>query len=243
MRIFVFIIWMIVTICYASYSQGIVSNNKTMEFDTSTAKKPLIGIQIGALIPSIFALPPSNISRVEETSSPPQKIHTRVEVSIPKIHYTPGIFMKYKRHMALAGVIFRPHVSKIEGLIETHPNKYKFYNLKEYAFGGLFVQYGYQLFTKQFFQNYLSPGLFFYSYTTHDYYNPFWGWERVTVNSYVATVSNISQIKINNKIWLQIEPAIWLYYFHYKNSIFKEELKGIRTYFQLTGGIAFLINQ
>jgi len=232
---------MTVTICYASYSQGIMSDNKTMEFDTSTAKKPFIGIHIGTLIPSVIYIY-ANISRVEETS-PPQKIHTGVTESIPKIHYTPGIFMKYKRHMALAGVIFRPHFSRTEGFIETHSNKYKFYNLKEYTFGGLFVQYGYQLFDKQFYQNFLSPGFFYYSYTTHDYYNPFWGWERITVNSYGPTVSNISYIKINNKIWLQIEPAIRVYYFRYKNSIHTEELKGQITSFQLSGGVIFLIHK
>jgi len=64
--------------------------------------------------------------------------------------------------------------------------------------------------------------------------------ERVIVNSYGATVSNISQIKINKKICLQIQPAFSLYSFNYRK---REELKGIRTYFQLTGGITVLINQ
>jgi len=208
--------------------------------DTTSTAKPIIGVQFSILMPAIAALPFSTTARVEEVSSTPEKIHTIVEVSVPKVHYVIGLLIKYKKHMALAGVIFRPHFSINEGLIEAHPNKYKFYNFKEYTWGGLYVEYGYQLFNKKNIQNYLSPGLFYYSYTTHEYDNPSWGLERVTVNSYGATVSNILQIKIKKKICLQIQPAFSLYSFNYRK---REELKGIRTYFQITGGITVLISQ
>jgi len=104
--------------------------------DTTSTSKPIIGVQFGILIPAIGALPFSTTARVEEVSSTPDKIHTIVEVSVPKVHYIIGLLIKYKKHMALAGVIFRPHFSINEGLIEVHPNKYKIYNLKEYTWGG-----------------------------------------------------------------------------------------------------------
>jgi len=224
--IFALIIWIVVIICYSSYSQGTISDNKNMEFDTSTVKKPLIGIQIAILYPSIF-----NIGSLSENNS--------IIIAVPTQYYTPGFFIKYKQHTFNAGPIFRPPVYNrnkisIEG---------GFGNLLKYKLGGLYVQYSYQILNKKFYYNDFSAGLFQYSYKT--VHNPRMNRKNM-LNSYGLTFSNISSFNIYRFIIVYLEPSMAIYFFDYTaiyNDMIIDQKTGREVNLQFKLGFNFIINR
>lgn len=229
--IFALIIGMGINIHYICYSQGTVSDNRTMELDTSTLNKPLIAILLKTSFPGILKI---NILSDNKTTFEGTPVYI---FSSSMINYVPGILIRYKKNTLETGVIFRPRLGFLSP---------SFYRLKKYGLGGFFLQYNYQILNKKLIKNDISIGLTFYKTVNYKTELAAAKYYRQIITSYIVSLSDKIIFKTNDRLWLYIEPAIAFCNYHLNATYFGksiDEFNGTATYFQIKIGINYIIKK